>query len=129
MATSTEDKHYRHFGFGSGITIIYSGCLEKLACVIQAIHRRLRWQKRSPPFGSRIESPFDGSGRRMNVDAILRQYSERKLNSLDAMGMLGIHCIEDLYSATLSAGFPLPRGSREEAGKQVESVLRFLNQQ
>lgn len=60
------------------------------------------------------------------VLAVLRVYSESRLSSADAMSALGLHCIEDLYSATLTGGFDLPRQSRAEAERTADAFMKWL---
>lgn len=57
---------------------------------------------------------------------VLQGYAEFRLSSLDAMSALGLHCIEDLYSLTLTAGLDLPRQSRAEAERAADVFLKWL---
>lgn len=60
------------------------------------------------------------------VITVLRQFSDSKITALDAMSALGLQCHEDLFSATLEAGFDLPRLTDHEATIVATKALAFL---
>jgi hypothetical protein len=60
------------------------------------------------------------------VMAVLRDYAQSKMSAADAMSLLNICCLEDLFAATVFAGFDLPRPSEQEAERAAAAALRFL---
>ena len=69
---------------------------------------------------------------------VLDRYADGVLPSRDAMALLGISCLEDLYAQTLSAGRELPHLSEEgakasafvrEAVARMRAAPRFLSQE
>jgi hypothetical protein len=61
-----------------------------------------------------------------SVIDVLREYSELKISAFDAMSALGLQCQEDFFSATLAAGFHLPRVSDHAANILTTKALAWL---
>ena len=99
------------------ITIHLDDETHRRAKIYAATHRT----SISDLFREHIRS-LTGSG---NVDAIA-SYSRGELTAHDAMDALGITCIEDLYSRTLSAGHELPRRTRSDAQREAVRVTKLI---
>ena len=57
---------------------------------------------------------------------VVASYAKGDLSAHDAMDALGLTCLEDLYSRTLSSGLELPRPSQAEAQRQATSLARLV---
>ena len=56
----------------------------------------------------------------------LAAYARGELSAYDAMGALGITCVEDLYLRTLAAGYELPRGTKLEIQREAARVSKLI---
>lgn len=100
------------------ITIHLDDETHRLVKVYAATHRT----SISDLFREHIRSLTDGSG---PIDAVA-SYARGELSAHDAMDALGLTCLEDLYSRTLSSGLDLPRPSRAEAQRQAAALAKLI---
>lgn len=55
---------------------------------------------------------------------ILEKYSSLKISSADAMALLSLHCLEDLWAITSIEGLPLPHLDRKSAASMANKFLK-----
>jgi len=100
------------------ITIHLDDETHRRAKVYAATHRT----SVSDLFREHIRSLTENSG----VTDAIASYSKGELTAHDAMDVLSLTCLEDLYSQTVWAGFELPRPAKADAQRQAAGLLKFI---
>ncbi len=57
---------------------------------------------------------------------ILEEYSSLKISANDAMSLLNIQCLEELFKLTSTNGFPLPHLDRKTATTMANEFLKAI---
>ena len=62
----------------------------------------------------------------LNKRDTLEQYASLKISATDAMSMLNMQCLEDLFVLTSTKGFPLPHLDRQSAKSVANKFLKSV---
>ena len=57
---------------------------------------------------------------------ILEEYSSLKISAKDAMSLLNLQCLEELFKLTSTNGFPLPHLDRKTATSMANEFLKAV---
>jgi len=69
-----------------------------------------------------------GSAEENQRNSALEKYCSGEMSKTDALQILGLHCVEDLYAMTISAGYALPRQKRKDALASGSAALKFIKE-
>ena len=67
-----------------------------------------------------------GSEDECQRNLVLEKYCSGEMTKTDAMQVLGIQCVEQLYVMALNAGFDLPRQKRRDALESGNIAMKFI---